>query len=91
MNFRRESQVYLGKVGEKEVDFVAKTSEGFAYYQVAASVLDQKTLERELAPLKAIKDNFPKTLITLDTIGKDTNHNGIRQVHLVDWLLSEAE
>ena len=53
-----------------------------------ASVLDEKTLERELAPLKEIKDNYPKTLLTLDDIGNGANYEGIRQVNLIDWLLS---
>ncbi len=86
---RRDYQVYIGKVGEKEVDFVAKKADGFVYYQVAASVLDPSTLERELAPLNAIKDHFPKVLLTLDAIGSGTTHNGIKQVHLIDWLLGD--
>ncbi len=86
---RRDYQVYIGKVGEKEVDFVAKKADGFVYYQVAASVLDPSTLERELAPLNAIKDHFPKVLLTLDTIGSGTTHNGIKQIHLIDWLLGD--
>ncbi len=86
---RRNYQVYIGKVNEKEVDFVAKNADGFVYYQVAASVLDLSTLERELAPLNAIKDHFPKMLLTLDTIGSGTTHNSIKQIHLIDWLLSD--
>jgi len=54
------------------------------YYQVSASVLDENTLARELAPLKQIKDNYPKFLITLDEFTGD--HNGIQQVNLIDWL-----
>ncbi len=87
---RRDYQVYIGKVGEKEVDFVAKKADGFVYYQVAASVLDPSTLERELAPLNAIKDHFPKVLLTLDAIGSGTTHNGIKQIHLIEWLLGDA-
>ncbi len=84
---RRGHKVYIGKVAEKEVDFVVQSSEGLAYYQVSASVLEESTLRRELAPLEAIQDNFPKTLLTLDAIGNGTSHEGITQRYLLDWLL----
>ena len=58
------------------------------YYQVSASVLDEKTLARELAPLKEIKDNYPKTILTLDEIGNGTNYEGIKQINVIDWLLN---
>ena len=54
------------------------------YYQVSASVLDENALQRELALLKQIKDNYPKFLITLDDFTSD--HNGIQQINLIDWL-----
>jgi hypothetical protein len=63
------------------------SSEGLKYYQVAASVLDEKTLFREIEPLQKIEDNYPKILLTLDEIGKGMNYNGIRQINLIDWLL----
>lgn len=85
---RRKNRVNIGKLSEKEVDFVATDISGVEYYQVSASVLDEKTLERELAPLREIKDNYPKTLLTLDDIGNGANYEGIRQVNVIDWLLS---
>ena len=59
------------------------------YYQVSASVIDENTLERELAPLREIKDNYPKILLTLDDIGSGTNYEGIRHINVIDWLLEK--
>lgn len=84
---RRKNRVNIGKLAEKEVDFVATDMNEVEYYQVCASVLDEKTLERELAPLKEIKDNYPKILLTLDDIGNGANYEGIRQINVIDWLL----
>ena len=85
---RRKNRVNIGKLAEKEVDFVATNMKEVEYYQVSASVLDENTLERELAPLQEIKDNYPKTLLTLDDIGNGTNYEGIKQINVIDWLLA---
>ncbi|GHV11435.1 ATPase [Fibrobacterales bacterium] len=83
---RRSSEVFIGKVGENEVDFVALGKDGeTSYYQVALTVREQSTLERELKPLNSINDHCPKYLITLDP--EEPTHNGIRQVNAVRWLL----
>lgn len=84
---RRKNRVNIGKLSEKEVDFVATNMNEVEYYQVCASVIDEKTLERELAPLREIKDNYPKILLTLDNIGNGANYEGIRQINVIDWLL----
>ena len=84
---RRKNKVNIGKMAEKEVDFVATNINNVEYYQVSASVLDENTLERELAPLQEIKDNYPKTLLTLDDIGNKANYEGIKQINIIDWLL----
>lgn len=86
---RRKNRVNIGKLSEKEVDFVATNMNEVEYYQVSASVLDEKTLERELSPLQEIKDNYPKTLLTLDDIGNGANYEGIKQVNVIDWLLND--
>ena len=85
---RRGYEVYIGKVGSAEVDFVAVGDEGEEYYQVAYTVIDAdgKTLERELSPLDAIKDHNPKYLLTMDYTPL-TSHNGIKQINVLDWLL----
>lgn len=84
---RRNNRVNIGKLSENEVDFVVANMNGLEYYQVAASVLDENTLKRELTPLLEIKDNYPKILLTLDEIGNNTNYEGIKQINLIDWLL----
>ena len=84
---RRGYEVYIGKVDSAEVDFIAIGDEGEEYYQVAYTVIDAdgKTLERELAPLDAIRDHNPKYLLTMD-YGPMVSHNGIRQTNVLDWL-----
>ncbi|GHV29588.1 ATPase [Spirochaetia bacterium] len=85
---RRGHKVSIGKLDEKEVDFVALSSGGAAYYQVAATVLDENTLRRELEPLQKIRDNHPKYLLTLDEYMSGANYDGILQMNIVDWLLN---
>jgi len=86
---RRGYKVNIGKLAEKEVDFVAENADGITYYQVSASVLDENTRRRELEPLQKIPDHHPKLLLTLDEIPRSANFDGIRQIHVVDWLLSQ--
>lgn len=83
---RRGYRVNVGKLAEKEVDFVADTHDGLIYYQVSASVLDENTLKRELEPLKKIPDHYPKLLLTLDEIGAGADYEGIRQKNVLEWL-----
>ncbi|MDR3289109.1 MAG: ATP-binding protein [Peptococcaceae bacterium] len=82
---RRGYTVNIGKSGRgTEVDFVAVRDKQTEYYQVSATVLDEGVLKRELTPLKQIRDNYPKFLLTLDDFTGD--HDGIRQLNLIDWL-----
>lgn len=83
---RRGYEVYVGKVDEYEVDFVAQNSKGTTYFQVALTVRDEKTLDRELRVLEAVKDHYPKYLLTLDD-DPEMQYNGIRRVNARDWLL----
>jgi len=85
---RRGYQVYVGKLDNLEVDFVAMGQSGLTYFQVAATVRDQATLERELAPLKKISDDYPKLILTLDE-DPETNYDGIRKLRAIDWLLGD--
>ena len=85
---RRNHHVYVGKTDALEIDFVTVNMQEVVYYQVAATVLDKTTLERELQPLQAIKDNYPKTILTLDAMPV-TFHNGIKQQNVLDWLIEE--
>jgi predicted AAA+ superfamily ATPase len=86
---RRGYEVHIGKAGNAEIDFIAAGENGDEYYQVAYSVEGEKnTLERELAPLNAIRDHNPKFLLTMD-FTPNASHNGIRQINALDWLLSK--
>lgn len=87
---RRGYDVYVGKVDEFEVDFVAQNSKGTMYFQVALSVRDEKTLERELRPLQAIKDHYPKVILTMDD-DPEVHYDGIRRINARDWLLGLTE
>ena len=83
---RRGYQVTIGKVGNTEVDFVAEKQGGYAYFQVATDMTAKETFDREIRPLENIRDNYEKTILTMDrlTLG---NYNGIQVRHLLDWLL----
>ena len=85
---RRGFKVYVGKVDEYEVDFVAENRDGIKYYQVALSVRDEKVLERELRSLEKTGDHYPKYLLTLD-VDLEADYNGIIKKNVVDWLLEE--
>lgn len=85
---RRGYKVSIGKISEKEVDFVAIKQSNVLYVQVSASVLDETTLKRELSSLESIKDNHPKILLTLDEV-RESNFGGILHLNLIDWLLGE--
>jgi len=84
---RRGYKVYTGKVAEKEVDFVAEGANGTEYYQVAESVRGEETLKRELHSLKAIHDHNPKFILTRD-YESGISHSGIKQLNVLEWLLS---
>ena len=85
---RRNRKVYIGKIDVSEIDFVVESDNGTAYYQVSESVLDKTTLDRELSTLDAVKDHNPKFLLTLDNVPR-RQHNGIKQIYVLDWLLGE--
>ena len=84
--FRRGYQVMIGKTAGTEIDFVTMKSGSYAYYQVALSVRDPHTLQRELTPLQQINDHYPKYLLTLDN-DPQVLHQGIKQIYALDWLL----
>ena len=83
---RRGYEVNIGKVGNTEVDFVAKKDDRYYYFQVTDDMTSKSTFEREIGPLQNISDNYPKTILTNDklTLG---NYNGIEVVNVIDWLL----
>lgn len=83
---RRGYKVMIGKVGNTEVDFVAEKQGAYSYFQVTADMTAEETFEREMRPLKMIRDNYEKIVLTADhlTVG---NYNGIHVKNLSDWLL----
>lgn len=85
---RRGYKVYVGKIDDLEVDFVAENRDGLKYYQVALTVRDNNILERELKSLQKTGNHYPKTLLTLD-MDLEADYNGITKINVVDWLLKE--
>ena len=85
---RRGFTVNVGKIGNQEVDFIVKKGDLIEYIQVSASLTEQSTFDREISPLRQIKDNYPKTILTLDkfTLG---NYDGIEVKNVLDWLLEK--
>lgn len=83
---RRGYQVNIGKLGDTEVDFVARKNDEIKYYQVTADMTAESTFTREMRSLKAINDNYEKIVLTLDrfTLG---NYEGIKVINVLDWLL----
>lgn len=87
---RRGYKVNIGKYGDTEVDFVAQKQGVLTYFQVTADMTAQETFEREMRPLRNIRDNYRKIVLTLDhfTVG---DYEGIQVVNVIDWLLGSNE
>lgn len=84
---RRDYRVFIGKVGETEVDFVAEKPNDKLYIQVTESMQTPETRERELRPLRMIPDNYEKIVLSMDR-NYITSYDGIKSLNLIDWLLS---
>ena len=85
---RRKYELYTGKLGDLEIDFVAKTPSSIHYVQVAESVKDAQTLEREIKPFSKLPDSYPCVLITLDKT-PNADYNGVRHINAIDFLCGE--
>lgn len=85
----RDYHVYIGKSGEREIDFVAEKNGERIYIQVARAILSDETREREFAPLLAIHNHYPKYVVTMDELAGGTV-DGIRHVHIADFLLMDS-
>lgn len=85
---RRGFNVYVGKVNELEVDFVAMDGKRIIYYQVSATVRDENTLKRELSSLEKISDHYQKIILTLDE-DPEADYNGIRRINVLEWLIEK--
>ncbi|RKX62468.1 MAG: ATPase [Thermodesulfobacteriota bacterium] len=83
---RRGYQIYIGKFGNREIDFIAEKENRKMYIQVTYMLLSPETIEREFSALRSIKDNYPKYVISMDTVfGND--FEGIRRINLIEFLL----
>lgn len=87
---RRGYEVFVGKIDSFEVDFVAQDHKGIIYFQVALTIHDENTLKRELRPLEAIQDHYPKIILTMDEEPEE-QYEGIRRINARDWLLGLTE
>ena len=83
---RRGYQIYIGKFGNREIDFIAEKENRKMYIQVTYMLSSPETIEREFSALRSIKDNYPKYVISMDTVfGND--FEGIRRINLIEFLL----
>lgn len=83
---RRGYKVNIGKYGSAEIDFVAQKNGVLLYFQVTTDMTASQTFEREMKPLRNIKDNYEKIVLTLDHYSLG-NYDGIKVINVVDWLL----
>lgn len=87
---RRDYRVYIGKVGETEMDFVAERPDDKIYIQVTESMQSPETRERELRPLRMISDNYEKIVLSMDR-NFIHSYDGIKSLYLPDWLISSSD
>lgn len=83
---RRGYDVAIGKIGDKEIDFIATKYNEKIYYQVTTSMNDESVSKRELEPLKKVKDNYEKIILSLDE--DNEVYEGIKSINLINWLLN---
>ena len=83
---RRDYRVHIGKIGEYEIDFIAERPNAKLYIQITESLNSEDVRERELRPLRMIKDNYEKIVLTVDR-SFITSYEGIKVINLIDWLL----
>lgn len=83
---RRDYKVYIGKIGEKEIDFIAEKPAEKLYVQVTETMLGEETRTRELTPLMEVKDNYEKVILSLDK-NYITSYEGIKVKNIIDFLL----
>lgn len=85
---RRGYSVYIGKLRDKEIDFVAEKKNEKLYIQVTYKMESEKTTHREFEPLLMIKDHYPKYVVSMDDNFND-NIEGVKHIHLIDFISSE--
>jgi uncharacterized protein len=85
---RRGFDVYIGKLDNTEIDFVATKGNNTIYIQVCYQLSEPSTVDREFRPLLQIKDNYPKYVVSMDTFWKDSIE-GVKHLHIADFLLQD--
>lgn len=86
---KRGYNVSIGKIQDKEVDFIATKSNEKKYIQVTETMTSEDTRTREVQPLKSINDNYEKIVLTTDNLFINTDDEGIKIINLIDWLLKD--
>ena len=84
----RGYNISIGKIDNREIDFIVTTSTEKKYIQVCETLNSQEIRNREIKSLEKIKDNYEKIVLTTDNIFTSTDFNGIKILNLIDWLLS---
>ncbi len=84
----RNKKVYVGEIGDREVDFIVEDEGGLSYIQVTETLATQEVIDREFGALYDIYDNYPKLVLSMDRL--DHSRDGIRHMNIVDWLLAEG-
>ena len=83
---RKNYNVYVGRLGNKEIDFMAELNGERIYFQVTYMLFDQKTIDREFGNLMSIDDHYPKFVISMDDVSAGSDFKGVKQLHLRDFL-----
>jgi predicted AAA+ superfamily ATPase len=78
--------IHIGKSGDKEIDFICEKSGKKIYVQVSYLLQDEKTINREFGNLLAIKDNYPKYVVSMDELMSGTDFKGIEHIHIRDFI-----
>jgi uncharacterized protein len=85
---RRGFEVYVGKVGDLEVDFIAMRGNEKIYVQVSTDISDSETFRREITPFEKIRDAYPRILLAR-TRQPEYDYEGLRIANLADWLATD--
>lgn len=87
---KRGYKVYIGKIDDKEIDFIIEKNNKKAYIQVSYLLASSETEKREFLPLQLINDNYPKFVLSMDKIWGD-DYNGIKRLNIIDFLTSKND
>ena len=83
------AKVCTGRIGDREIDFIAQTDNDVAYYQVAATVMDEDVFDRKVSAFEKVRGPYPQYLLKLDRFGTNETVRGIKILNIVDWLLGQ--